>query len=48
MLNLDPVIFDVDVPANYVDITFLSSEGPIRFHRDLLYSEAPDPGFDLC
>ena len=48
MLNLDPVIFDVDDPAAYVDITFLSSEGPIRFQRDLLYSEAPDPGFDIC
>ena len=48
MLNLDPVIFDVDDPAAYVDMTFLSSEGPIRFRRDLLYSEAPDPGFDIC
>ena len=48
MFNLYRVEFASSEPANYVDVTFVPSEGPIRFHRDLLFSDAPDPGFDVC
>lgn len=48
MFNLYRVEFASSAPANHVDVTFVPSEGPIRFHRDLLFSDAPDPGFDVC
>ena len=48
MVNLYRVEFALSDPVNYVDVTFVLNEGPIRFHRDLLFSDAPDPGLDIC
>ena len=48
MFSLDLVEIQDSDPANYVDVTFEPTEGPIRFQRDLLLSDAPEPGFDLC
>ena len=47
MFSLDLVeTYDSD-PANYVDITFESTEGPIRFQRDLLFADPPEPASDI-
>ena len=43
---LAPVMFYNE--GNFVDITFASSEGPITFEKGLLFSDAPEPGFDFC
>ena len=48
MVNLFQVAFDSSDPAEYVGINFKPGEGLVRFDRDLLYSDAPEPGFDLC
>ena len=48
MFNLFRVMFEASDPAQYVDVTFIPWEGPVRFERDLLFSDAPAPGFDIC
>ncbi len=40
------ISFDDNNPSRFVDITFSTREGPIRFQRDLRFDEAPGPTDD--